>query len=177
MDSTHIKSLIESVAGPIIKNALEARPDNGNGYGLALTAFLVLGLAAVAAVVLIYNRQGKATAAHIAALNKQIKDQAVCAEKVQAIEARLNEHKGENTQSLYKLQLEEIGKRDATREQIIDLLNREFDGLRGAINSRIGSIESRLEAVGMANQSLRESLLVMQVQLNSKNDPPKEGGK
>lgn len=177
MDSTTIKTIAESVVGPIIAKALDARPDNGYGYGIALAATLVACLVLGGALGYLYLRSSKQSAAqsasHIAALNKQIREQAVCTEKVQAIEARLNQHKGESTDRLYQLQLEEVSKRDATRQHILGLIDKEFDELKAALGTRIGGVESRLRDVEVANQGLRESVLVIQL---SKNNPPKEGG-
>lgn len=177
MDSTTIKTFVESVVGPLIAKALEARPDNGTGYGIALAATLIACLVLGGAVGYLYIRSSKQSAAqsasHIAALNKQIKEQAVCAEKIQAIEARLNEHKGENIDRLYQLQLTETEKRDSTRQRILDLIDKEFDELKAALGTRIGGVESRLGIVEVAYQDMRESILVIQL---TKNIPPKEGG-
>jgi uncharacterized coiled-coil protein SlyX len=178
MDSTTIKTFVESVAGPLIAKALEARPDNGYGYGIALAAALVACLILGGALGYLYVRSSKQSAAqsasHIATLNKQLKEQAVSAEKVQAIEARLNEHKGENSDRLYQLQLTEIEKRDSTRDHIVGILDNRFDALQARVDTRVGSLESRLGACQDAINNLDKVVLVMKAE--SKNKPPKEGG-
>ena len=165
MDSTtEIKSLVEPLVKSLIDESLKVQP--GNGFGVALATILVAcGLVIAAAVFLaMYSR--KQTDRHIASLNSRIKEMHLSEKKVQELTARLDEHKASNADRLFKLQIEEIDKRDATRTTIIDFMDKRFGALQDSFNSRLAGVELRIGDCEDGIHHLDKAVVVIQ----SKND-------